>query len=375
MPPPVSLAFAVYHGRALGRGAGCVGLACANARPLDAAGACAARRHQSGHASPWRAAAVAAADATEPIHSLQNPRVRAARALLRRRQRDRASRLLVEGHRLVLDAVDAGLDPEHLFYTTEALERGALGEQLRALVKRMSHRHWQQQQQQQLQFAPAGPPAVLVSTAVMDSISDTVTPQGVVAVLPRPTVRFPSRPTLVLVCDGVQDPGNLGTLLRAAAGAGVDGAILTSGCTDAWSLKALRSGMGAQLRLPLQTEACWDNLAPLLVQNYGCSICIADGNAEGAEVASSRPMDGGPTTTTATTRPLPPAAVPYSQFDWTRPCALVIGSEAEGPSYEARAHCTGRVSIPMANGIESLNAAVAGAILLFEASRQRSEAI
>jgi RNA methyltransferase, TrmH family len=144
----------------------------------------------------------------------------------------------------------------------------------------------------------------------------------------------------------------MGTLLRAASGAGVDGAILTTGCADAWSLKALRAGMGAQMRLPLLTEARWTDIGPL-VAKFGCSICIADGNAslEANEAASS---------------------VHYADYDWSSgPRALIIGSEAEGPCAAARALASDRIAIPLCNGVESLNAAIAGAILVYEAGRQR----
>lgn len=162
----------------------------------------------------------------------------------------------------------------------------------------------------------------------------------------------------VLVCDAVRDPGNVGTLLRAAAGAGVDGAILTAGCADAWGLKALRAGMGAQLRLPVLTGVDWPTIGTLLRDEFGCDVCVADGedaSPRGGEAARVR-------------RP----AVHYTKHDWVRSSALVVGSEADGPSAEAHALATTRVSIPLANGTESLNAAVAGSVILFEASRQRA---
>lgn len=155
----------------------------------------------------------------------------------------------------------------------------------------------------------------------------------------------------------MRDPGNVGTLLRAAAGAGADGVVLAPGCADPWGLKALRAGMGAQLRMPMLTGVAWPEIEALLVADLGCSVCVADGDdAGGAEGAFVRR-----------------SSVGYADHDWTGPSALVVGSEADGPSAEARAMATTRVSIPMANGMESLNAGVAGAVILFEASRQRAQ--
>jgi RNA 2'-O ribose methyltransferase substrate binding len=125
-----------------------------------------------------RCCATAASDA---VRSLQNPRVKAARALLRRRGRERGAQLLVEGHRLVLDAAAAGHAPEALFYTEDALARGEYGQRLRALVRARSD----------------GESAVLVTTEVMAAISDTVTPQGCVAILAQPDIPLPSTSSLV----------------------------------------------------------------------------------------------------------------------------------------------------------------------------------
>lgn len=130
--------------------------------------------------------------------------------------------------------------------------------------------------------------------------------------------------------------------MRAAAGAGVDGVMLTSGCVDAWGLKAIRSGMGAQLRLPVVSNlACSEVLDMLEKRNV--LIYVADSSGDAS----------------------------YSEVDWNQAVALVIGSEANGPSVEMLQNATKIVRVPMANHVESLNAAVAGAVMLFEASRQR----
>lgn len=160
----------------------------------------------------------------------------------------------------------------------------------------------------------------------------------------------------VLVCDSVHDPGNIGTLLRSAAGANVDGVILTSGCADVWSLKALRAGMGAQLRLPVKADVEWPVVADLLQSKFECAVCVADG-----DMSDSAPEAGNALRT-----------LNYSDYDWTKKSALVIGSEADGPSVSAMKLASCKVSIPLARNVESLNAATAGAVILFEAIRQRN---
>jgi TrmH family RNA methyltransferase len=142
-----------------------------------------------------------------------------------------------------------------------------------------------------------------------------------------------------VVADALRDPGNLGTLLRAAAASGADEVLLGPGTVDAYNPKVVRGAMGTHFRLPMATMT-WPAIASHL---NGLSIWLADVRG----------------------------AVPYTKVDWTEPCALIVGGEAEGASPEAEELATGRISIPMQHGIESLNAAVAAAVILFEAQRQR----
>jgi RNA 2'-O ribose methyltransferase substrate binding len=122
-----------------------------------------------------------AAGAAPAVRSLKNARVKAARALLRRRGRERAGALLVEGHRLVLDALDTGCKADALFYTECALGRGEYGHRLRGIVE----------------DGRVEGGCVLVSDEVMESISDTVTPQGCVAVVSQPRIALPKTSSLV----------------------------------------------------------------------------------------------------------------------------------------------------------------------------------
>jgi TrmH family RNA methyltransferase len=255
------------------------------------------------------------------ITSLTNPRIKAAKALQQRRQREREGLILVEGLRLVGDALAAGLAPQTLFYTADATkaERGA------ALID------------------AAGRQAEEVSEAVLASIAETVTPQGIVAVFPLPVLPWPATPTLLLVCDELRDPGNLGTLARAAAGAGADGILLPKGTVDPWNGKALRASMGALFRLPVRAGLAW---AEVEVALTGLQVRLAEASG----------------------------SISYDQADWTQPSALIIGGEAAGASQAAAARADQRIAIPLAHEVESLNAAMAGSIILFEARRQRRAA-
>lgn len=256
------------------------------------------------------------------ISSPDNPKLRYLRRLLASKAfRAREDRVVLEGLRLVEAALAAGALPTLALVCEELLagERGRrLGERLRA----------------------AGVPLLETTPALFRATADTETPQGILAAFTVPRPAPPPRPDLVLVLDGWRDPGNLGTALRAAAAAGADLALLTSGTVDPWHPRALRAGMGAQFHLPLDVAAP-EQLAERL---RGLALWVADA--------------GG--------------ALAHTAVDWTRPAAILVGGEAAGPSAAALGlpHRTVRIAMPGA--MESLNAASAAAVLLFEALRQRS---
>ena len=255
------------------------------------------------------------------IESEQNSKVRLARSLQRRRERERQGLLFLEGLRLVHDALDGGPPPHLLIYTAAAPQQP----EIQARIERHRDAAWQ------------------VSEGVLQHMADTVSPQGIAAIVPLPELAWPSDPTLLLVTDQIRDPGNLGTLLRTAAAAGVEGVLLTRGSVDPWSDKVLRAGMGAHFRLPLRSRQTWEEIERL---------------------------------TAGLTRFVAEAGVPrtYDEVEWQPPTALIVGGEAHGPSEHARRLATLPISIPMTNQVESLNAAMAGGIILFEARRQRRRA-
>ena len=180
-----------------------------------------------------------------------------------------------------------------------------------------------------------------VTAPVMAALSDTVTPSGVLAVVPMPECLLPQPLTWALILDRLRDPGNLGTILRSAAAVGVECVMCTKGTVDAFNPKVVRAGMGAHWALRLCVDQPWSQIEPAL---------------EDLQVLLAVPRDGRR----------------FWDVDWLRPTALIIGGEAEGAGTKAAHLATDRVTIPMREVTESLNAAVAASILLFEAARQRS---
>jgi TrmH family RNA methyltransferase len=186
-------------------------------------------------------------------------------------------------------------------------------------------------------LAAAARGAWAATDPVLAACSDTETPQGVVAAVPMLTI--PPRPGLILVLDGLRDPGNLGTVLRSAEAAGVGQVLLAPGTVDLYNLKTVRGAMGAHFRLSA-AGLDWPAIGARLA---GRAVWLAEASGD----------------------------TPYDRVDWLAPSALIVGGEAEGAGAGAAALASGRVSIPMAGGAESLNAAMAATVILFEAARQR----
>lgn len=175
--------------------------------------------------------------------------------------------------------------------------------------------------------------------------ADTQTPQGVVFVCSTPSTALPEalEGERFLVLDGVQDPGNVGTIWRSADAFGADALLMCSGCADPWSPKAIRATMGAVFRLPV----------------YECTL---------PEAAERLRAQGVPLYAAA----LDDRASDLRTLDLRR-AAAIVGSEGRGVSPKALEVCGGTVKIPMRARCESLNAAVAAAVILWEMSRDRAE--
>lgn len=241
----------------------------------------------------------------------------------RARERRDANAFVVEGVRLIEEAVVAGWKFQFALYSDGLSERG------RDLVNVLiAHRIEVDE----------------VSGDLLQKLSDTEAPQGILAVLDFTNLPIPNSPNFILIPDQVRDPGNLGTLLRTSAATGVQAVLLPPETTDAFAPKVLRAGMGAHFRLPIHSMK-WEEILEV-VKSTGVQVFLAD-------------MDGRSCWET----------------DLRKPLALVIGGEAEGASEEARKLATQKISIPMAGMVESLNAGVAGSMLMFEVVRQRSKSL
>jgi RNA methyltransferase, TrmH family len=257
------------------------------------------------------------------ITSTSNPHVKHLRSLATDPQERRRERCFVlEGVRLVATALDADANLEPLLFAPEQLEVSEAGRALldTLRVKRIGFE---------------------ASPRVVAAASDTQTPQGVVAASAWPELA-PRRPGLVLLLDAVQDPGNMGTLLRSAEAVGAAEVWCMPGCADVYGPKVVRAAMGTHFFLPLRVGATWDDV---------------DLMALGVDHIYAADADG---------------TMPYYAADWRQPSALIIGNEAHGIGAAGLAVATKRIAIPMAGRAESLNAAVAGSVVLFEALRQRT---
>jgi RNA methyltransferase, TrmH family len=253
----------------------------------------------------------------EIITSPANSSLARVRALLARRdRRAEDGSFVIEGVRAVADALTVGVAPSLLLLREDVEPPEGL---------------------------PVGIEPRRVAYKLFDALSDVANPQGILAVVPMPDLPVdPDAIPLLLVIDRLRDPGNLGTLLRTAAGAGVTCVYLTPATVDPFNPKVVRAGMGAHWRVPIRDLAA----DPEAVRALAPTVAVT---------ASDAPLS-------------------YDAVDWTGPSAIVIGAEADGVSPEIAAGATSTIAIPLHGSVESLNAASAGAAILFEAARQRRAA-
>jgi TrmH family RNA methyltransferase len=256
----------------------------------------------------------------EFISSPNNPKIKLARAL-QTHPRGKQSRqaFVAEGVRLVEEAATVDWPAQFILFDETLSERG--------------------QELIQVITARGGTEIFQIPPGLMSEISGTETPQGILAVLQHQNLPLPQEPNFLILTDQVRDPGNMGTLLRTAEAAGADGMILTPGTVNAFAPKVLRAGMGAHFHLPIHAIP-WQEINPLL---KGLPVFLATAEA----------------------------SLPLWEADFTQPCVLLLGGEAFGATPMGESLATDRVAIPMPGRAESLNAAMAGGILIAEVLRQR----
>lgn len=253
---------------------------------------------------------------------------------LARRVRDSREEglIFVEGRRLIRECLSSNLKLHAAFQLSE--ESPAQPEVLLELKARKC-------------------PVYETSRSAFNSIADTVSSQGIVLIASAPSWTIENvfetdsdQNLLIVVMEQIQDPGNAGTIIRTAEAAGADGVIASLGTTNPFAPKALRASMGSAFRLPV-------------VRGSQLREVIDLARAKKAKLVSAD-SDAGLT---------------YTEIDWTRPSILFVGNEGGGLTRELRGQSDARVRIPIAQSVESLNVATATAVILFEARRQRSEAL
>ena len=259
-----------------------------------------------------------------PITSRSNARVKALRAAFSGKASEPGELVGAEGSTLVLEAHHSGLAVEAIFVRGQEITQ--LSPEALQLLRAESGR------------------AHVLCADVFDSAVGTVSPQGIAALIqiPHPRDAGSIDAGTVLVLEDIQDPGNLGTLIRSAEAFGVQQMFLTPGCANQWSPKVIRASAGSVFRMPIRRAA----IDRTLHQRRSSGVRIA-----GAVVQSDE-------------------AVPSPAAQLVSPIAIVIGNEGAGLSEQALALVDLRVNIPCRT--ESLNAAIAGSLLLYEAQRQNA---
>jgi TrmH family RNA methyltransferase len=255
------------------------------------------------------------------LTSTKNPRIQRIRKLQNSRSMRRKEGLfVVEGVRLTEEAFQAGRRPSLVLYTDDINLRG------QKIIDG---------------YTSQGVEVVQVAPHVMQVASDTQTPQGILALLPIQTLPIPDNPDFLVIPDSIRDPGNMGTILRTALAASVSAVIIPPKTADPFSPKVIRAAMGAHFKLPI-LQLDWDEIRHL-VEEQNLTIYLADSS-------------GGQS---------------HHEANFQTPLALIIGGEADGAGQKAQKLANQRVFISMAGGVESLNSAVAAAVLMFEVVHQR----
>lgn len=260
------------------------------------------------------------------ISSRQNNIVKYVRGLREKRNRDREGCFIVEGAKSVYEAVSAGAEIRKILIA----ERGQKHPLLKEIMTSLSNEA----------------EIVRVTDEVMEFMSETESPQGIIAIVSIPQTHLSgltvNESWSLVVIDGVQDPGNVGTIIRSADAFGVGAVILTKGCADIFNSKTLRSTMGSVFHLPVIQDVSQEDLVKFLKEK---SFFIA-----------------------ATTLEERSQFLPEVEF--IRPLALVFGNEGRGVSPEISSQADVLVKVPMFGSAESLNVAVTSGIVLYEASRR-----
>ena len=253
----------------------------------------------------------------EKITSTQNPVIRSLKALKDAKERSKTGLFLVEGEVMIKEALKCGLIPREALFETESPLMDALKK--------------------------AGANVHIAARNAIEAACDTKTPQGsVCAFTMPPKKRLPQNAMKIVALDAVQDPGNVGTIWRTADAAGFDAVIFGNGCADAYSSKVQRAAMGSGFRVPAHHA----DLKKILPEYTSAGASLIVSALDGSDLYARAPINK------------------------NAPMILVIGNEAKGVSKEVQALSNIKLKIPMRGGAESLNAAVAAGILMYELTKE-----
>jgi RNA methyltransferase, TrmH family len=267
----------------------------------------------------------------ELISSRQNPVVKRFRQLA---DGDPSGQwMLLDGEHLVTEALASGIEIDVAAFAQDVVAGSgpSAGGDLTALAAGLERR---------------GVRVIAVTAQVLAAASPVRHPSGTVAIARQPSATleaiFHAQPPLVLILAGLQDPGNVGAIVRAAEGGGATGIVVTMGTADPFTWKALRGGMGSTFRLPIATKLSLEN-------------AVSRARAAGLRVIATTARNG----------------TPLPACDLRAGCAILLGGEGAGLLHNAIEAADERLTIPMRVPVESLNVAVSAALILYEAARQR----
>jgi len=257
----------------------------------------------------------------EIIESVDNTLIKETRKLKEKKHRVEREEFIVEGFRFVSEAINSSFDVPFVFVSEAALEKWEKYNFEEKLTKETR--------------------VILIKESALKSICSTETPQGIVAVVKNKQRTVDKKQGFYLLVDKVQDPGNLGTLIRTAHAAGALGVILTKGTVDVYNEKTLRATMGSIFYIPIIEDKELIITKALILDGFKL-------------VASSLDTEDN-----------------FYDVDLKSKVIIAVGSEANGVSEEIIKICDYKVKVPMPGGAESLNVAIAGSIMIYEAVRQK----
>ncbi len=254
----------------------------------------------------------------EIINSSQNQYLKYLKKLYKTRKRKKENVFILEGKNIIEEACNLDMDFEYIFMTPEFHENNKLD------IKDFSA------DQINIKY---------IEKKLLEKIADTVSPQGIIAIVKKPEYKFEEFKNTrnLLILDQIQDPGNMGTLIRTAVAAGMDGIIALKGCVDIYNLKVIRATMGTIFALPILTRIDLQQFKNLYQKN---NFNLITAESSRGEI--------------------------YSEVEYKKPLMIVIGNEARGVRSEIIDLSDRLVKIPVFGDIDSLNAAIAGGIILYK---------